>query len=52
MLLPTILSESPPDPDIIHEALSDTIHQPYRASLVPGLTEILKLLSPKLYPGS
>lgn len=28
--------------DMIQKAMSDRIHQPYRASLVPGMTEILK----------
>ncbi len=32
----------------VPEALDDRIHQPYRASLVPGLDEILKLRAPGL----
>ncbi|MGG4129476.1 homoserine kinase [Paenibacillus illinoisensis] len=28
--------------DMIHRAMLDRIHQPYRASLVPGMTEILE----------
>ena len=28
--------------DMIQKAMSDRIHQPYRASLVPGMTEILE----------
>ncbi|WP_338540465.1 homoserine kinase [Paenibacillus tundrae] len=28
--------------DMIHKAMSDRLHQPYRASLVPGMAEILE----------
>ena len=39
-----------PDPEIIHEALKDQIHQPFRSKLVPGLSQILNM-SPKDFPG-
>ena len=33
-VLTTALSRSPPDPDLIYEAMKDRIHQPYRRGLV------------------
>jgi homoserine kinase len=39
-VLTTALSRSPPDPDLIYEAMKDRVHQPYRCNLVgarPGL---------------
>ena len=50
-LLATSLGESPPDPDMIYEGMQDKVHQPYRQGLIPGLTEILKSVSPKTHPG-
>lgn len=35
---------------VIHEAMKDSIHQPYRGALVPGLKEILDL-DPVSFPG-
>lgn len=50
-LLATALGDSPPDPDMIFEGMQDKVHQPYRKSLVPGLSEILSTVSPKTHPG-
>ena len=33
-VLTTALSRSPPDPDLIYEAMKDRVHQPYRKKLV------------------
>lgn len=33
-VLTTALSRSPPDPDLIYEAMKDRVHQPYRRALV------------------
>jgi homoserine kinase len=33
-VLTTALAKSPPDPDLIYEAMKDRVHQPYRRSLV------------------
>lgn len=33
-VLTTALGMSPPDPDLIYEAMKDRMHQPYRKSLV------------------
>jgi homoserine kinase len=33
-VLTTALAQSPPDPDLIYEAMKDKIHQPYRRALV------------------
>ena len=38
-----LLSQTNLDPLKINEAMQDCIHQPFRAKLVPGLIEILKL---------
>ncbi|OAX81521.1 homoserine kinase [Emergomyces africanus] len=50
-LLPSALSQSPLDPDMIYLAMQDKIHQPYRKHLVPGLTEILNSMTPTTQPG-
>jgi len=50
-LLTTALGESPPDPDMIYEGMQDKVHQPYRKTLIPGLTEILRSVTPKSHPG-
>jgi homoserine kinase len=33
---------------LLHEAIEDRLHQPYRAAIVPGLTEALALKHPSL----
>lgn len=45
------LGQSPPDPELIHLAMQDKIHQPYRQTLIPGLTEIVTGMSPKTDDG-
>lgn len=50
-LLPVALGQSPPDPELIHLAMQDKIHQPYRQALIPGLTEIVQSMSPKTQKG-
>jgi homoserine kinase len=50
-LLPSALSASPLDPDMIYLAMQDKIHQPYRKHLVPGLTDILHSMNPTSQPG-
>ncbi|OGM42436.1 homoserine kinase [Aspergillus bombycis] len=50
-LLPAALGTSPPDPDMIYLAMQDKVHQPYRKTLIPGLTEILKSMNPSTQPG-
>lgn len=44
-------SQTLPDPLMMHEALKDAIHQPYRMHLVPGLQEILNTINPLNTPG-
>ncbi len=36
-VLTTALAQSPPDPELIYEAMKDRIHQPYRKTLVSQL---------------
>jgi homoserine kinase len=50
-LLATSLGESPPDADMIYEGMQDRVHQPYRKGLIPGLTELLRSVTPKSHPG-
>lgn len=50
-LLATTLGESPPDPQMIYEGMQDKVHQPYRKGLIPGLTEILRSVTPTTHPG-
>merc|ERR1712000_217361 len=50
-LLPVALGQSPPDPELIHLAMQDKIHQPYRQVLIPGLNEIVASMSPKTDEG-
>jgi len=42
---------SPPDPDLIHLAMQDKIHQPYRQTLIPGLSQVVESMSPGKQPG-
>ncbi|KAK9376110.1 GHMP kinase [Lipomyces chichibuensis] len=50
-VLTTALTRSPPDADLIYQAMQDKVHQPYRKTLIPGLTEILLSVTPKSHPG-
>ena len=50
-LLTTALGQSPPDPELIYEAMQDKMHQPYRKVLIPGMAEVLDSISPKTHPG-
>jgi homoserine kinase len=47
-LLAATLASGRPDPERLALALADRLHQPYRAPLVPGLEEALKLRAPGL----
>ncbi|KAL0581397.1 Trihydroxynaphthalene reductase [Marasmius crinis-equi] len=50
-VLTTALAQSPPDPDLIYEAMKDRIHQPYRKALIPGLPEVTSQILPSTHPG-
>ena len=50
-LLTTALGQSPPNPELIYDGMQDRVHQPYRSTLIPGLTEILKSVTPTSHPG-
>ncbi|ROT35482.1 homoserine kinase [Sodiomyces alkalinus F11] len=50
-LLPVALGTSPPDPELIHLAMQDKVHQPYRQTLIPGLGEVVQSMSPSSQPG-
>lgn len=47
----TALTMDPPNADLIYPAMQDRVHQPYRKTLIPGLTEILSSVTPSTYPG-
>ncbi len=36
---------------MIYLAMQDKVHQPYRQSLIPGLSEILQSMTPTTQPG-
>ncbi|KAI8367652.1 homoserine kinase [Radiomyces spectabilis] len=50
-VLTTALGRSPPDADLIYNAMQDKVHQPYRKTLIPGLPEILSTITPAKYDG-
>jgi len=50
-VLTTALAQSPPDPDLIYEAMKDRVHQPYRKGLIPGLPEVTSRITPETHPG-
>lgn len=50
-VLTTALTQDPPNPELIYPAMQDRIHQPYRKTLIPGLTEVLSSVTPKTHPG-
>jgi len=50
-LLTTALGQSPPNAELIYDGMQDKVHQPYRSTLIPGLTEILKSVTPQTHPG-
>lgn len=45
------LGQSPPNPQLIYLAMQDKLHQPYRQTLIPGLTEVLQSMTPATQPG-
>ncbi len=49
--MPVALGQSPPDPELIYLAMQDKLHQPYRQTLIPGLTEIVESMTPDTQPG-
>ncbi|KAI7865180.1 hypothetical protein BDF14DRAFT_1875670 [Spinellus fusiger] len=50
-VLTTALGQSPPNTDLIFNAMQDKIHQPYRKTLIPGLPDILSSITPDKYDG-
>ncbi|ORE06770.1 homoserine kinase [Rhizopus microsporus var. microsporus] len=50
-VLTTALGQSPPDADLIYNAMQDKIHQPYRKTLIPGLPEVLSCITPEKHDG-
>ena len=50
-VLTTSLARSPPDVNLIFQAMQDRVHQPYRKHLIPGLPRILASVTPTTHPG-
>lgn len=50
-VLTQALTQDPPNPELIYPAMQDRVHQPYRKTLIPGLTEILSSVTPSTHPG-
>ncbi|RXW18443.1 hypothetical protein EST38_g7400 [Candolleomyces aberdarensis] len=50
-VLTTALGQTPPDPDLIYEAMKDRVHQPYRKQLIPGLPEVTSKITPSTHLG-
>ncbi|OCH92713.1 homoserine kinase [Obba rivulosa] len=50
-VLTTALGQTPPDPELIYEAMKDRVHQPYRKALIPGLPEVTSQITPASHPG-
>ncbi|ORX89489.1 homoserine kinase [Basidiobolus meristosporus CBS 931.73] len=50
-ILTTALGQSPPNAEVIYEAMQDKLHQPYRKHLIPGLPEIISTITPSSHPG-
>ncbi|PKI83801.1 homoserine kinase [Malassezia vespertilionis] len=50
-VLTAALARSPPDANLIYQAMQDKIHQPYRKHLIPGLARILASVMPTSHPG-
>lgn len=46
-ILTTALTLDPPNADLIYQSMQDKLHQPYRKTLIPGLTDILVSLTPE-----
>lgn len=44
-VLTTALGQSPPDPELIYEAMKDRVHQPYRKELVRPFSPLVLLLT-------
>lgn len=45
-ILTNSLGNDPPNNKLIYNSMKDKIHQPYRASLIPGLQQVLKDITP------
>ncbi|KAK4702653.1 homoserine kinase, partial [Phenoliferia sp. Uapishka_3] len=50
-VLTATLGVSPPNAEIIWEAMRDKVHQPWREGLIPGLSKILNTMTPATHPG-
>ncbi|KAF9159227.1 hypothetical protein DFQ26_006771 [Actinomortierella ambigua] len=50
-VLTSALARKPVNPGLIHQAMRDKVHQPYRKHLIPGMAEMLETITPTTCPG-
>lgn len=50
-VLTSAVGDLKPNPDAIYNSMQDSLHQPYRKVLIPGLTEVLSKFKPSSHDG-
>lgn len=50
-VLTSAVGDIKPIPEVIYNSMQDSLHQPYRKVLIPGLTEILSSFTPQTHDG-
>jgi homoserine kinase len=50
-VLTSAVGEIKPNPNVIYSSMQDSLHQPYRKVLIPGLTEVLSKFTPESHDG-
>lgn len=50
-VLTSAVGDLKPAPEVIYNSMQDSLHQPYRKVLIPGLTEILSSFTPQTHDG-
>ncbi|GMM28371.1 homoserine kinase [Martiniozyma asiatica (nom. inval.)] len=50
-VLTSAVGQEPPSSDMIYNSMQDSLHQPYRKILIPGLTDIISNYTPQTHPG-
>lgn len=50
-VLTSAVGDLKPNPQVIYNSMQDSLHQPYRKVLIPGLTEVLSSFTPESHDG-
>lgn len=50
-VLTSAVGDIKPNPTVIYNSMQDSLHQPYRKVLIPGLTEVLSKFNPENHDG-